>query len=148
MEKLGHLVLLVAVDTAGVPLRSFPSFETRITVDTKRVIELGHLTAQKIQTLRNFERSVTQEERSENRTVSMVEFEPGVEDHGKSITCRAENPNVTGLFVEKSWKIDVVCKYTINIYSIALFTEIPIRFLLRRFTSGRDVKCIFDDSSC
>lgn len=80
--------------------------------------------------------------------MSMVEFEPGVEDHGKSITCRAENPNVTGLFVEKSWKIDVVCKYTINIYSIALFTEIPIRFLVRRFTSGRDVKCIFDDSLC
>ncbi|KAG5309577.1 KIRR1 protein, partial [Acromyrmex insinuator] len=50
----------------------------------------------------------TTEERSENRTVSTVEFEPGVEDHGKSITCRAENPNVTGLFVEKSWKIDVV----------------------------------------
>nr|XP_031846638.1 hemicentin-1-like [Nomia melanderi] len=50
----------------------------------------------------------TTEERTENRTVSMVEFEPGVEDHGKSITCRAENPNVTGLFVEKSWKIDVV----------------------------------------
>ncbi|KYQ48081.1 Kin of IRRE-like protein 1, partial [Trachymyrmex zeteki] len=50
----------------------------------------------------------SQEERSENRTVSTVEFEPGVEDHGKSITCRAENPNVTGLFVEKSWKIDVV----------------------------------------
>ncbi|KAI4488239.1 hypothetical protein M0804_005087 [Polistes exclamans] len=50
----------------------------------------------------------TTEERSENRTVSMVEFEPGVEDHGKSITCRAENPNVTGLFLEKSWKIDVV----------------------------------------
>ncbi|XP_020278889.1 nephrin-like [Pseudomyrmex gracilis] len=50
----------------------------------------------------------TKEERSENRTVSTVEFEPGVEDHGKSITCRAENPNVTGLYVEKSWKIDVV----------------------------------------
>ncbi|TGZ54848.1 Kin of IRRE-like protein 1 [Temnothorax longispinosus] len=50
----------------------------------------------------------SQEERSENRTVSTVEFEPGVEDDGKSITCRAENPNVTGLFVEKSWKIDVV----------------------------------------
>jgi hypothetical protein len=52
----------------------------------------------------------SQEERSENRTVSTVEFEPGVEDHGKSITCRAENPNVTGLFVERSWKIDVVCE--------------------------------------
>lgn len=148
LEKLGHLVLLVAVDTVSAPSRSFLSFETRITLDTKRAIELDHLTVQKIQTLRNLERSVTQEERSENRTVSMVEFEPGVEDHGKSITCRAENPNVTGLFVEKSWKIDVVCKYTINIYSIALFREIPIRFLLRRFTSGRDIKCIFDDSSC
>lgn len=56
----------------------------------------------------------SQEERSENRTVSTVEFEPGVEDHGKSITCRAENPNVTGLFVEKSWKIDVVCEYTLH----------------------------------
>lgn len=53
--------------------------------------------------------------------MSMVEFEPGVEDHGKLITCRAENPNVTGLFLEETWKIDVVCKYTINIYSIALF---------------------------
>ncbi|XP_061931249.1 hemicentin-1 isoform X7 [Apis cerana] len=50
----------------------------------------------------------TKEERWENRTVSMVEFEPGVEDHGKLITCRAENPNVTGLFLEETWKIDVV----------------------------------------
>lgn len=56
----------------------------------------------------------SQEERSENRTVSTVEFEPGVEDHGKSITCRAENPNVTGLYLEKSWKIDVVCEYTLH----------------------------------
>ncbi|XP_076657187.1 hemicentin-1 isoform X2 [Halictus rubicundus] len=50
----------------------------------------------------------TTEERSENRTMSIVAFEPGVDDHGKTITCRAENPNVTGLFVEKSWKIDIV----------------------------------------
>lgn len=61
----------------------------------------------------NFPDDDSQEERSENRTVSTVEFEPGVEDHGKSITCRAENPNVTGLFVERSWKIDVVCEYTV-----------------------------------
>uniref|UniRef100_A0A182JBS5 Ig-like domain-containing protein n=1 Tax=Anopheles atroparvus TaxID=41427 RepID=A0A182JBS5_ANOAO len=30
------------------------------------------------------------------------------EDDGKLITCRAENPNVTGLFLETSWKIEVV----------------------------------------
>lgn len=74
----------------------------------------------------------TQEERWENRTVSMVEFEPGVEDHGKLITCRAENPNVTGLFLEETWKIDVVCKYiyTINIDSVALFFDITAAIFL------------------
>uniref|UniRef100_A0ABD2XEZ8 Ig-like domain-containing protein n=1 Tax=Trichogramma kaykai TaxID=54128 RepID=A0ABD2XEZ8_9HYME len=45
---------------------------------------------------------------TENRTISRVEFEPGVDDDGKSVTCRAENPNVTGLFLETSWRIDVV----------------------------------------
>ncbi|XP_066587732.1 neural cell adhesion molecule 2-like isoform X2 [Prorops nasuta] len=48
------------------------------------------------------------EQRSENRTISYVTFEPGVDDHGKFIVCRAENPNVTGLFMEETWKIDVV----------------------------------------
>lgn len=44
-------------------------------------------------------------------TISELSFVPTTEDDGKSITCRAENPNVTGLFLETSWKIDVVCKY-------------------------------------
>lgn len=47
---------------------------------------------------------------TENRTISRVEFVPGVDDDGKSVTCRAENPNVTGLFLETSWRIDVVCE--------------------------------------
>lgn len=46
---------------------------------------------------------------------------PTTEDDGKSITCRAENPNVTGLFLETSWKIDVVCKYSF-IQSLLVFT--------------------------
>lgn len=75
----------------------------------------------------------SQEERSENRTVSTVEFEPGVEDHGKSITCRAENPNVTGLFVEKSWKIDVVCEYTLHF-------SLTFQFLAdRKLAHGRQI---------
>ncbi|XP_011496554.1 PREDICTED: hemicentin-1 [Ceratosolen solmsi marchali] len=45
---------------------------------------------------------------TENCTISRVEFVPGVDDDGKSVTCRAENPNVTGLFLETSWRIDVV----------------------------------------
>lgn len=54
----------------------------------------------------------------ENVTLSELSFVPTTEDDGKSITCRAENPNVTGLFLETSWKIDVVCKYKTLYYSV------------------------------
>ncbi|CAH1124419.1 unnamed protein product [Ceutorhynchus assimilis] len=50
----------------------------------------------------------TKEDTMENVTISELSFVPTTEDDGKSITCRAENPNVTGLFLETSWKIDVV----------------------------------------
>lgn len=73
----------------------------------------------------------------------MVEFEPGVEDHGKLITCRAENPNVTGLFLEETWKIDVVCKYTINIPSVALFAAI---LFLRAYVTLNAYSMIFQTS--
>ncbi|XP_037903689.1 nephrin-like [Hermetia illucens] len=43
-----------------------------------------------------------------NTTVSKLSFVPSIEDNGKSITCRAENPNVTGLFLETVWKLNVV----------------------------------------
>nr|XP_029724977.1 neural cell adhesion molecule 1-B-like [Aedes albopictus] len=43
-----------------------------------------------------------------NTTRSVLSFVPVTEDDGKLITCRAENPNVTGLFQEDSWKIEVV----------------------------------------
>ncbi|KAG5885936.1 hypothetical protein JTB14_027745 [Gonioctena quinquepunctata] len=48
------------------------------------------------------------EEAKENVTISELSFVPTTEDDGKSITCRAENPNVTGLFLETTWKINVV----------------------------------------
>nr|CAD7425657.1 unnamed protein product [Timema monikensis] len=47
------------------------------------------------------------EETRENVTVSDLSFIPGTEDDGKSITCRAENPNITHGYLEASWKIDV-----------------------------------------
>ncbi|XP_063702814.1 hemicentin-2-like [Culicoides brevitarsis] len=43
-----------------------------------------------------------------NTTRSELSFVPTTEDDGKSITCRAENPTVNGLFMETSWKLDVV----------------------------------------
>lgn len=51
------------------------------------------------------------EERTENGSISWMDFEPGVDDDGKAITCRAENPNMNGVFVETSWRIVVVCEY-------------------------------------
>jgi hypothetical protein len=52
-----------------------------------------------------------QEDISNNTTKSQLTLIPSVEDNGKFVTCRAENPSVNGLFLEKSWKLDVVCKY-------------------------------------
>ncbi|XP_015585222.1 nephrin isoform X2 [Cephus cinctus] len=49
-----------------------------------------------------------QEQKADNRTVSLMNFAPGVEDAGKNVTCRAENPNVTGFYLETSWTINVV----------------------------------------
>lgn len=51
-----------------------------------------------------------QDETLNNTTRSELSFVPSTEDDAKSITCRAENPKVTGLFLETTWKLDVVCK--------------------------------------
>ncbi|CAH2264977.1 jg5041 [Pararge aegeria aegeria] len=49
-----------------------------------------------------------QEELRDNLTVSVMSFVPTLDDDGKPITCRAENPNVTSLYLETSWTISVV----------------------------------------
>ncbi|XP_055540205.1 uncharacterized protein LOC129726939 isoform X1 [Wyeomyia smithii] len=45
---------------------------------------------------------------SHNTTISTLSFSPSTEDDGKSLTCRAENPNVNGLFLETTWRMNVV----------------------------------------
>lgn len=47
---------------------------------------------------------------SHNRTLSTLSFSPSTEDDGKLLTCRAENPDVKGLFLETTWKMNVVCE--------------------------------------
>lgn len=54
---------------------------------------------------------IFQDETINTTTRSELSFVPSTEDDGKSITCRAENPNVTGLFLETTWKLNVVCKW-------------------------------------
>lgn len=60
-----------------------------------------------------------------NTTRSELSFVPTTDDDGKSITCRSENPNVNGLYMETLWKLNVVCKYKIayrlnfiNLYNV------------------------------
>ncbi|XP_028039796.1 nephrin-like [Bombyx mandarina] len=48
------------------------------------------------------------EELRDNLTMSVMSFVPTLDDDGKPITCRAENPNVTTLSMETSWTINVV----------------------------------------
>lgn len=47
---------------------------------------------------------------SHNTTISTLSFAPSTEDDGKTLTCRAENPNVNGLFLETTWRMNVVCE--------------------------------------
>lgn len=65
-----------------------------------------------------------QDETLNNTTRSELSFVPSTEDDGKSITCRAENPKVTGLFLETTWKLDVVCKshsFLLDLYILYLY---------------------------
>ncbi|XP_026314447.1 nephrin-like [Hyposmocoma kahamanoa] len=48
------------------------------------------------------------EELRDNMTVSVMSFVPTLDDDGKAIICKAENPNVTLLYLETSWTISVV----------------------------------------
>uniref|UniRef100_A0A1I8PYM0 Ig-like domain-containing protein n=1 Tax=Stomoxys calcitrans TaxID=35570 RepID=A0A1I8PYM0_STOCA len=50
----------------------------------------------------------TKDDISNNTTRSELSFVPTTDDDGKSITCRAENPNVNGLYLETMWKLNVV----------------------------------------
>jgi hypothetical protein len=63
---------------------------------------------------RNFSFFLVQDEPLTNITRSVLNFVPTTEDDGKSITCRAENPKVSGLFKEKSWTIEVICKLPLD----------------------------------
>ena len=55
--------------------------------------------------------SLNQDEILNNTTKSYLSFSPTTEDDGKFMVCRAENPVVSGLFLESTWKISVVCEY-------------------------------------
>lgn len=64
-----------------------------------------------------------QDDIKENVTSSELTFVPTTDDNGKSITCKAENPQMPTMFVEANWILKVVCesRYILIIIIIRLY---------------------------
>lgn len=46
-----------------------------------------------------------------NTTTSVVTYLPSVDDEGKYITCKAQQPLVTNSFVQDEWKLEIYRKW-------------------------------------
>lgn len=46
-----------------------------------------------------------------NQSLSILTFVPVIEDDGKYLTCRAENPSIPDSALEDKWRLNVYCKY-------------------------------------
>lgn len=45
-----------------------------------------------------------------NQSVSILSFTPAIDDDGKYLTCRAENPWIADSALEDKWMLNVQCK--------------------------------------
>lgn len=90
-----------------------------------------------------------QDETTNTTSRSELSFVPSTEDDGKSITCRAENPKVTGLFLETTWKLNVVCEYTSIEYlliSFRIFFLFVVAIVWWHSRSIEAFECVFEVS--
>lgn len=46
-----------------------------------------------------------------NQSLSILTFVPVIDDDGKYLTCRAENPSIPDSALEDKWRLNVHCKY-------------------------------------
>jgi hypothetical protein len=46
-----------------------------------------------------------------NQSVSVLSFVPVIDDDGKYLTCRAENPEINDSALEDRWRLNVHCEY-------------------------------------
>ena len=62
--------------------------------------------------------------------MSVLTFIPMVDDDGKYLTCRAENPFIPDSAIEDKWRIVVHCKYSLIIFLFKLtFTSDTISII-------------------
>ena len=52
--------------------------------------------------------------------MSVLTFIPMVDDDGKYLTCRAENPFIPDSAIEDKWRIVVYCKYSLILFILFL----------------------------
>lgn len=45
-----------------------------------------------------------------NQSLSVLTFTPVMDDDGKYLTCRAENPIIPDSTIEDKWRLNVQCK--------------------------------------
>lgn len=56
-----------------------------------------------------------------NQSLSILTFVPVIEDDGKYLTCRAENPSIPDSALEDKWRLNVYCKYKSKIFLLVHF---------------------------
>lgn len=56
---------------------------------------------------------VSQYSEQNNQTLSILTFVPVIEDDGKYLTCRAENPSIPDSALEDKWRLNVHCKFKV-----------------------------------
>lgn len=65
-----------------------------------------------------------------NVTKSILHFHPRPSDHGKTLTCRAENTELPHAAIEDHWKLVIHCKEN-NLIYVALNRPILVPFEYR-----------------
>ncbi|XP_043272745.1 hemicentin-1 [Venturia canescens] len=87
--------------------------EPRVSVDKKYAVECrttgsrpeAEITWWKAN--RQIKNSVQNYPPENNQSISILEFVPGIDDNGKYLTCRAENPLIPDSALEDKWHLDV-----------------------------------------
>ncbi|XP_076335789.1 protein turtle-like isoform X2 [Tachypleus tridentatus] len=66
--------------------------------------------------------------------ISVLSYLPMVEDNGKYLGCRAENPRISGSAIEKGWNVEIQCEHAKRLFTTGF------RYRRRGVREGNDVK--------
>lgn len=75
-----------------------------------------------------------------NQSLSVLTFTPTVDDDGKYLTCRAENPFIADSALEDKWRLVVHCKCFVIWY--IMYVSIEIGYTLNNLDSSININKI------